>query len=291
MLTYRISGYIALTLAAISAPFCKAAGTESYTPPPFSHFEPILKRMPFGELPDKIDENVDPNAAKQDALLRIEQEKLARKINMSAVNITPEGVTAIGFTDLSAKPPVNYYLLVGSESGGWKVNSANYTEEIAEIEKDGVIISLQLGKGLLSKPAAPSPVKKGLVSKNALAALRKKPTVRSRPAPMSPSAARKATTSGASIRDQLRKAQTQQKSSDDARSYVERRRQRGIEQSKALEHAKKTQRKQLEKLAREVASKEIQKQAAIAEEVALEKELQMEEEKLQKLAEEEKSAL
>jgi len=286
MLTYSISGFITLTLAVITASIGNAAQTASYTPPPFSHFEPILERMPFGELPDKFGESVDPDAAKQEALLKAQQQILARKINMSAVNITPQGSTAIGFTDLSAKPPVNYYLLVGTEAGGWKVNSANYDEETAEIEKDGVAISLQLGKGLVDKTPGPAPATKSSVSKSALAALKNTPQVSAKPAPLAPPGEKTAAPSAASIRDQLRKIQVPQQSSD-VRSYMERLRERKIEQSKALLHAETTQRKQLESLAREVASKEIEKQAALAEEAALEKELIKEEERLQKQAEEE----
>jgi hypothetical protein len=114
MLIDRISEMFTLTLAITTAVRCNAAQTASYTPPPFSHFEPILERMPFGELPDKFGESVAPDAGKQEALLKAQQEILARKINMSAINITPDGSTAIGFTDLTAKPPANYYLLVGT---------------------------------------------------------------------------------------------------------------------------------------------------------------------------------
>lgn len=281
-----------LQVAAVVS-LCSAKQSESYAPLPFSHYESILERMPFGELPDKFGESIDPNAAKQEALLKAEQEKLARKINMSAVNITPQGDTAIGFTDLSSKPPVSYYLLVGTESGGWKVNSANYEEETAEIEKDGVIISLQLGKGLVSKSPAPAPSKASR-SKTVRTVFKKSGTQApsthsSRSTGSSASIRRTTTPSSTSIRDQLRNIQSKHDRSSDARSYMARLRERKIEQSKALELAKTTQRKQLEKLAREVASKEIKKQAVAIAEVALEKELALEEQRLlQKLEKEEK---
>jgi len=274
-----------------------AAPTGGYTPPPFSHYEPILERMPFGELPDKFGQTIDPNAAKQEALLKAEQQKLASRINMSAVNITPQGVTAIGFTDLAAKPPVSYYLLVGAEAGGWTVKSADYDAETAEIEKDGISISLQLGKGLVENPAAAPPVQKIPAPNPALTALKNPaaaaPAAAAAESPLALSASigKSTAASAAAIRDKLRAAQAQQggagasisvSGSDDTRSYMERLRERKIEQTKALEIAQNTQRKQLENLAREVASKEIEKQAAIAEEAALEKELVLEEERLQK---------
>ncbi|MDD2598525.1 MAG: hypothetical protein PHO37_04795 [Kiritimatiellae bacterium] len=269
--------------------------SESHTPPPFARYAPILERMPFGKLPEKFGETVDPNAAKQALLLKAEQQKLASRVNMSAVNITPQGATAIGFTDLSAKPPVSYYLLVGSEAGGWKVNSADYDAETAEIEKDGVSISLQLGKGMIDNPPAPAAPAKNLPVNPALTAqITPSPPVRAGAAtspPRPPEGSSGSSVSATSIRDKLRAAQAAQvaaqqasgsDSESDNRSYMERLRERKIEQAKALEQAQSAQRQQLEKLAREVASKEIEKQAAIAEETALERELVLEEERLQK---------
>jgi len=130
------------------------ASKEGYTLQPFEHYQSILDRMPFGELPPDFNATpVDPATAKTEAQTKVEQQKLAKQVNMSAVNITPAGETAIGFTDLSEKPPVNYYLLVGGEAGGWKVLNADYDEEQATIEKDGVSITLKLGKGLVDNPA------------------------------------------------------------------------------------------------------------------------------------------
>lgn len=259
----------------------------SYAPPPFSHYQPILERMPFGELPDNFGQEVDPNAAKEDARLKIEQEKLARSINMSAVNVTPQGETAIGFTDLSVKPPASYYLVVGDEAGGWKVLSADYEEETAEIEKDGVTIALKLGKGLVSKepdkPASPAP-------KMPAAVPIKKPVITVSPLTQSAVTAKtnteRAEQSAAAIREQLKNAQ----SGADVRSYMERLRERKIQESTALRNAQEAQREQLEKLAREVASKEIKKQAeALAEEAALEKEIALEEQRLKKELEKEEA--
>ena len=266
------------------------SNAEGYTPPPFALYQPILERMPFGELPANFgQEVVDPNAAKEQARLKVEQEKLARQINMSAVNITPQGKTAIGFTDLSVKPPVNYYLIVGSEANGWKVLDADYHQETAEIEKDGVSISLKLGKGMVT--SEPEAAKGGAAS-----AKSRRPTTTTIKQPMiSPSALRpgstaktnteKAAESAAVIREQLQKVRDD---GGDVRSYMERLRQRKIEESAALKQAQDAQRKQLEKLAREVASKEIEKQAeAMAEEAALTTEIALEEERLKKELEQE----
>ncbi len=133
-----------------------ASGTaERYAPKPFAYYQPILDRMPFGAAAAQTGAGaLDAEGAKSAAQEKVEQERLAKQVNMSAVNITPEGRTAIGFTDLSQKPPVNHYLLVGDEADGWKVLDADYDLETATIEKEGVAITLKLGQGLLSAPAA-----------------------------------------------------------------------------------------------------------------------------------------
>jgi len=136
--------------------FCVAFGVATccvgaYERPRFDTYQPILDRMPFGAIPDPSLTNLVPvvNVAEQR-----EKELLARQIHMSAVNIMPDGRTAIGFTDISAKPPVNHYLHVGESADGWTVLDADYDEETATIKKGGIEVSLQLGKGLI-EPAVP----------------------------------------------------------------------------------------------------------------------------------------
>jgi hypothetical protein len=264
-----------------------ATQERGYSPPPFSYYQPILERMPFGERPADTGPAVDPNAAREEARLKGEQEKLARQINMSAVNVTPQGQTAIGFTDLSAKPPASYYLTVGSEAGGWRVLSADYESETAEIEKDGITIALKLGKGLVQSEAAKP---KAGATPPPLQTTVKTPVI-----PVSPltknlvtakTNTERAAQSAAAIRDQLRGASGVEPGGD-VRSYMERLRERKIQESSAVRAEQEAQRQQLEKLAREVASKEIKKQTdALAEEAALKKELALEEERLKALEEE-----
>lgn len=148
---YRFAAVASLLLTAEIA-WCAAGG---YTPAPFSDYQPILDRMPFGALPA----NFNPAAAEQtqtDAQVEAQQQQLAKQVSMSCVNITPDGSTAVGFTDLSEKPPQNYYLRVGSDSRGWNVLAADYDGEWAQLEKDGVTITLKLGQGLIDGPQSPS---------------------------------------------------------------------------------------------------------------------------------------
>ena len=119
------------------------------TVPPFARYEIILARKPFGSPPPAATAatGVDPAAAQQAQ----EEQKLARQINMVAVNKTPSGKTAVGFIDKSAKPEHNYYLAVGETANGYTVVDASYEEETATLRKDEVTITLKLGQGLVKE--------------------------------------------------------------------------------------------------------------------------------------------
>ena len=129
---------------------CMAARGEL---PPFSHYSVILDRKPFGEIlqpAGPVAEQPDQAAIEQAK----EEQALARQIDMVAVNRTPRGKVAVGFIDKNAKPPRNYYLNVGESGGGFTVVEADFAEETATIEKDGVSIALKLGKGMVPKKDA-----------------------------------------------------------------------------------------------------------------------------------------
>lgn len=158
-------GFIVRVLACLAAqgvfvPLDAPATASGATPQPFDRYQPILDRMPFGAPPPEAPPEVSPEQAKNVAEVQAEQQKLAKQINMSCINVTPGGKTAIGFTDLNEKPPKNYYLLTGDSGGGWTVVNADYDEEWAQIEKDGVTITLKLGKGLIDGPPAQEPAMK-----------------------------------------------------------------------------------------------------------------------------------
>ena len=127
------------------------------TVPPFSRYEIIISRKPFGTPPPVAAKPaaVDPAEAKQAQ----EEQKLARQINMVAVNKTPSGKTAVGFIDKSSKPERNYYINVGETVNGFTVVEASYEDETATLSKDDITITLKLGQGLVKSdtPAAPTP--------------------------------------------------------------------------------------------------------------------------------------
>lgn len=237
---------------------CKAllsqASTAPYAPPAFGHYQPILDRMPFGALPaDFNTATVDPATVKNEAQVKAEQEALAKKINMSAVNVTPDGTTAIGFTDLSVNPPVSYYLLVGDERNGWTVLCADYDEGTATIEKDGVQLPLQLGKGLVEAKPSPAPG-------SALAALKVKLSSDLTGVPKSDSVSKAVAVPPPAVDTPLR-------------SYAERLRERATQKTQEQLATEARMRAQFENLARETAAREIQRRedaaAQAAEEQAL----------------------
>ncbi len=247
--------------ACVCAAVSGQAFGEAYTPPPFGHYQPILDRMPFGAPPADFNAAaVDPSTLKNEAQVIAEQQTLAKKINMSAVNVTPDGQTAIGFTDLSQNPPVNYYLLVGTVAGGWTVVSADYDDETATIEKDGVTITLKLGKGLVDPAALPA---KSAVARPLFPAAGKADAAASGTPHVLP---RRPTSNIPlpSVRGFVHQAvpeavTTPGEGSNDTRSYAERQRDRVVQQTQDQLAAEAKQRAQLEKLARDAASNEIKR--------------------------------
>lgn len=145
----------ALTEKALNTTALKPEDSARVLEIPFeeSPYPVILNRMPFGAPPD-------PNAqtstatALNDAKVIEEQKKLADAFSWTAINITPDGKTAIGFTDLSAKPPETYYITVGERANKWILVSADYASETATIEKDGIQISLKFGNKTPITPTA-----------------------------------------------------------------------------------------------------------------------------------------
>ena len=119
---------------------------------PYERYTSIVDRQMFGPLPANFDPTKSPadvskNANdKSEKELTQEQEKVKSAIRFSVINVTPEGDTAIGFTDNSnAKNPVHYYLKVGESRNGWLVKEADAKTATMTIEKEGVEVTLSLG--------------------------------------------------------------------------------------------------------------------------------------------------
>ena len=135
--------------AAAAAAFAPCALAERQ---PYERYQSIVDRQMFGPLPPNFDPTKSPSevargsgsAAEKE--LTKEQEKMKSAIRFTVINVTPEGETAIGFTDNSdPKAPVHYYLKVGESRGGWEVKAADAKTATMTVAKDGVEVSLSLG--------------------------------------------------------------------------------------------------------------------------------------------------
>jgi len=136
------------TVVALLALAAFAARAEKQ---PFSRYESIVERQMFGALPAGFDPTKMPSevargGGKQEKELTKEQEKLQSSIHFSMINLTPDGSTAVGFTDNSnPKAPIHYYLKVGESRDGWKVEEADAKAATMTIVKGDVQVSLTLG--------------------------------------------------------------------------------------------------------------------------------------------------
>ena len=127
---------------------------------PFERYQTIIDRQMFGPPPPGFDptkmpsEVVRSSGRQQEKELTKEQEKLQSSIRFSAINVTPEGATAVGFTDNSnPKTPVHYYLKVGESRDGWNVVSADAKTATMTIVKGDVEVTLTLGGSTTGGPA------------------------------------------------------------------------------------------------------------------------------------------
>lgn len=252
-----------------NAPVTEPAHISAPIPQSFSTYQPILDRMPFGTLPPNFNPNgADAAQVQTDAQVQAEQQKLAKQVNMSCVNITPEGTTAIGFTDLSEKPPINYYLLVGATGGGWTVVDADYDDEWAQIQKDGVTITLKLGKGLIDAPPPrstvaantpnppaqdPTAAPTGMVTR--VPGLILRPSEKGLPpVPRGLTAAQQAEMD--KMREEMKKIAEE---GGDVKSYRDRLRERAQKEKADKAAAEETARTQLQELARKITQDELKK--------------------------------
>ena len=146
---------------------------------PYDRYQSIVDRQMFGPLPPGFDPTKSPSevqrsSSQEEKQLTQEQEKLQSAIHFSVINVTPEGDTAVGFTDNSdPKAPVHYYLKVGERRNGWEVKEADAAKATMTIAKGEIEVSLTLGgnsakdAGATAKagaaPASHSPMRNALL--------------------------------------------------------------------------------------------------------------------------------
>ena len=127
--------------------FCLAAVAERQ---PIDRYQSIIDRQMFGQPPPNFDPTKPPSQVQKGASdekeLTREQEAVKSSIHFSAINVTPSGDVAVGFTDNSdSKLPVHYYLKVGEERNGWKVLEADPIKATMKVAKGDIEVALDLG--------------------------------------------------------------------------------------------------------------------------------------------------
>ncbi len=122
---------------------------------PFERYQTVIDRKPFGPEPVNFDPEAAPGSAAADAAAAggmtqeqrsAEEKQLASNVRVSMINVTPSGSVAVGFTDNSANPPENYYLVAGRSQNGWTVKSVDPGTESVTLEKDGIEVTVKLGE-------------------------------------------------------------------------------------------------------------------------------------------------
>jgi hypothetical protein len=261
----------ALSLAIAAAASCGLAMVTS-TKDSFAPYQVIIDRAIFGKPPPA---KVAPVAAPVPDPAQKQAEALAKKITLKAVNCTPSGNTAVGLIDNDAKPPRILYLNVGDTVDGYTILAADNDAETATIEKDGVVISLQLGAGLVVA-ATPSTVAPALASTSASTVLTvvapPKPAVTAATTPTErPGVIRRPSSAGVpfahGIPPRQRKEMEQQKqdiaklreAGGDVRSYMETLRERQAQEREEQNAVEEAARQKIQELARQMSEEELRK--------------------------------
>ena len=256
-----------------------SSGLASVVPPPdsFAPYQVIIDRAIFGKPPPA---KAAPAPAPAPDLTQKQAEALARKITLCAVNRTPSDNTAVGLIDNDAKPPRNLYLNVGDTVDGYTILAADCDAETATIEKDGVVISLKLGKGLIVTVAAPAGAAPALAAAvampapaaTALAAVSPPtpaataattPTDRRvirRPSIAGvPSTPRISTRQRTEMEQQRQEIAKLREAGGDVRSYVEKLHERQALEREEQDAAEEAARQKIQELARQMTEEELRK--------------------------------
>lgn len=140
-------GEFRAAFCAVASLFCLAAVAERQ---PIDRYQSIIDRQMFGQPPPNFDPTKPPSQVQKgsgdEKELTREQEAIKSAIHFSAINVTPAGDVAVGFTDNSdSKMPIHYYLKVGEERNGWKVLEADPVKATMKVAKGDIEVALDLG--------------------------------------------------------------------------------------------------------------------------------------------------
>ena len=131
-----------LSLCTVAALCCLAAVAERQ---PIDRYQSIIERQMFGRPPPNFDPTVPPGlvqkGSSEEKELTREQEAVKSSIHFSAINVTPSGDVAVGFTDNSdSKMPIH-----NEVRNGWKVLEADPVKATMKIAKGDIEVELDLG--------------------------------------------------------------------------------------------------------------------------------------------------
>ena len=121
-----------------------------------SPYQTILNRMPFGVPPPNFNPDALPGTAAVDAAaagaeeaqISEDEQQIVSSVRVSILNVTPSGAVAVGFTDSSVQPSVNYYMKVGEKRDVWEVKEADPAEQTVVLVKNGIEATLKVGEGV-----------------------------------------------------------------------------------------------------------------------------------------------
>ena len=145
---------ICLTILILGSACAAVAANDGFEP-----YQPIIERMPFGRPVADFnpDDPTNPLSSEDDEeepdepAVDLEQEKLAERIcatvRVCALNVPPNGVPVVGFTDSAHTPPRNHLLAQGQTADGWTVLEIDAAACCAVLEREGVAVNLRLGGG------------------------------------------------------------------------------------------------------------------------------------------------
>lgn len=114
---------------------------------PKASYQPIIDAKPFGELAAQVGTSSVTQVEQQK-----QREEIARKFRMCGIADLPDGTRKIAFLDETSGQPVSCLLSVGETQNGFTLLSADYEREYATLKKDGIMLTLGLGKGLIEVP-------------------------------------------------------------------------------------------------------------------------------------------
>ncbi len=129
----------------LSTLLCPAALLAALAPK--ADYQPIIDAKPFGDMAALADTDTASLAEQQK-----QKEALAQKFRMCGITDMPDGTRKIAFLDETSGQVASYLLAVGETQNGFTLVSADYAREYATLTKDGLTLTLGLGKGLIDAP-------------------------------------------------------------------------------------------------------------------------------------------